>query len=123
WLTAAVVTAGGRGGGHLPPPRAGLACVPRRSREPRPTQSHVGDRALPNGSAGRSCRTLRGLCAPAHFLQLLPQPALPEVPSRRCQRVVGRPPGRTAAGALLPCRLYAARSDRGHSLSQQGNRL
>jgi len=58
WLTAAVVTAGGRGGGHLPPPRAGLACVPCRPCEPRPTEGHVGDRALPDSGVGRSCRTL-----------------------------------------------------------------
>src|SRR6201998_730689 len=91
------VTAGGRGGGHLPPPRAGLACVPRRSREPRPTESHVGDRALPNGGIGRSWRTLRGLRPSAHLLQLLPQPALPEVPRRGGQGMAGRPPGRTPA--------------------------
>src|SRR5215831_19438082 len=35
---AAVVTANLRGGGHLSPPRAGLACVPCRPCEPRPTQ-------------------------------------------------------------------------------------
>src|SRR5439155_15632032 len=90
---AAVAAACGRGGGHLPPSRAGLACVPRRPREPRPTQGHVGDRALPNGSVGRSCRTLRRLRAPAHLLQLLRQPALPKVPGRRCQGMAGRPPG------------------------------
>jgi hypothetical protein len=56
------------------------------------------DRTLPNGGVGRSCRTLRRLRAPAHLLQLLRQPALPKVPGRRCQRMAGRPPGRT----LLP---------------------
>src|SRR2546421_276708 len=85
--------AGGRGGGHLPPSRAGLACVPCRPCEPRPTQGHVGDRTLPNGGVGRSCRTLRRLRAPAHLLQLLRQPALPKVPGRRCQGMAGRPPG------------------------------
>jgi hypothetical protein len=93
--------AGDRGGGHLAPPRAGLACIPRRPFEPRPTQGHVGDRALPNGGAGRSCRTLRGLRPPAHLLQLLPQPALSEVPGRCCQGGARRPPGRTAARAPL----------------------
>ena len=68
---AAGVTAGGRGGGHLPPSRAGLACLPCRPCEPRPTQGHVGDRALPNGGVGRACRTLRGLRPPAHLLQFL----------------------------------------------------
>jgi phosphoribosyl-ATP pyrophosphohydrolase len=34
---------------------------------------------LPNGGIGRACRTLRGLRTPAYLLQLLPQPALPEV--------------------------------------------
>src|SRR6516225_3495204 len=70
-LTAAVVTAGGRGGGHLPPPRAGLACVSCRPYEPRPTQGHVSD------------RTLRGVRPPAHLLQFLPQPQL------RCLRLHG----------------------------------
>ena len=69
---AAVVTTGGRGGEYLPPSRAGLACVPCRPREPRPTEGDVGDRALPNGGVGRPCRTLRGLRPSAHLLQLLP---------------------------------------------------
>src|SRR5215471_3381609 len=86
---AAVVTAGGRGGGHLPPSRAGLACVPCRPCEPRSTQGHVGARALPNGGVGRPCRTLRGLCSPAHLLQLLPRSALSEVPGRRRQGMAG----------------------------------
>src|SRR3974377_1583993 len=68
---AAFVTARGRGGGHLPPPRAGLARVPCRPCEPRPTQGHVGDRALPNGGVGRACRRVRGLGACAELLPLL----------------------------------------------------
>ena len=79
----AVVTAGGRGGGYLRLPRAGLACVPCRPGEPRPTHAHVSDRALPNCGVGRSCQTLRALRAPAHLLQLPPQPALSEVPGGR----------------------------------------
>jgi hypothetical protein len=106
----------GRSSTHRP--RAGMACVPRRPCAPQPTEGHVGDRALPNvglqptgssrGGVGRSCRTLRGLRPPAHLLQLLPQPALPEVSGRRCQGVAGRPPGRTPAGApgLRRGRLY-----------------
>src|SRR5262249_25820329 len=57
----------GGGGGHFAPSRAGLACVPCRPCEPRPTQGHVGDRTLPNGGVGRSCRTMRRLRAPAHL--------------------------------------------------------
>jgi hypothetical protein len=47
-------------------------------------------------------------------LQLLPQPALSEVPSRCCQRVAGRPPGRSLA------RIYGIRPSnrRGFSHSQ-----
>src|SRR6516162_4986130 len=107
-MPAAGVTASGRGGGHLPPPRTGLACVPCRPSEPRPTQGHIGDRALPNGGVGRSCRALRSLRPLAHLLQLLSQSALPKVPGRRGQAMAGRPPGRTLARApgLRRGRLY-----------------
>ena len=53
----------------------------RRTCEPRATEGHVGHRGLPQRT-GRACRALRGLLACAHRLQLLPQPALPEVPRR-----------------------------------------
>src|SRR5947208_3625934 len=122
-LSAAVAAVGGRGGGHLPSSRAGLACLPRRPCEPRPTEGDVGDRALPNGGVGRSCRTLRSLRPPAHLLQLLPQPALPEVPGCRCQGVARRSPGRTAARALFPRRLHPAGAERRHRLSQPGGHL
>jgi len=36
----------------------------------------------------------------AHYL---PQPALPEVPRRRCQGVARRAWGRSVAGAILSC--------------------
>src|SRR5271154_167865 len=122
-LDTHVVTAGGRGGGHLPAPRAGLACVPCRPREPRPTQGHVGDRALPTGGVGRACRTLRGLRPPALLFQLLRQPPLSKVPGRRGQGMAGRPPGRTVAGAVFPRRLHPAGADRRHRLSEQDRRL
>ena len=68
--------------------------------EPRPAEGDVGDRELPHGSARRPCRALRGLRAHADRLQLLPQPALPEVPGRRRARN-GSPRARPSC---CPCR-------------------
>ena len=70
--------AGGRG--DLPRPRPGMAPGQCRPCEPRPTQGDVGDRELPHGGARRPCRALRELRAQPDIVQLLPQPALPEVP-------------------------------------------
>ncbi len=50
---------GGRG--YLARSRARLAWGQRRPPEPRPTEGHVGHRALSNGSPGRACGGLRGL--------------------------------------------------------------
>src|SRR5438552_18373356 len=66
-LSAAVAAVGGRGGGHLPSSRAGLAWRPGRPCEPRPTEGDVGDRALTNGAGGPSCLTLRILAPTAHL--------------------------------------------------------
>ncbi len=56
----------------------------------------------------------------ADRLQLLPQPALPEVPGRGGTHLARRARGRPAAGRLLPRRLHAARRGRRHRLPQQG---
>ena len=53
---------------------------------------------LPDGGAGRPCRAVRRLRLDPHRLQLLPQPALPEVPGRRRARS-GSP---TRQAELLP---------------------
>ncbi len=82
----------------------------RRPCEPRPAEGDVGDRELPHGGARRPCRALRGLRAHAHRLQLLPQPALPEVPGRGgASEWLADARGRAAAGAATstsssPCR-------------------
>src|ERR1700738_1629619 len=57
------------------------------------------------------------------LVQLLPQPALPEVPGRGGKGLAGGARSRSAAGAVLPCRVHAAGADRRHRLSQQGGRL
>ena len=53
--------------------------------------------ALPNGRTGRPCRGVRPLRPPAHRLQLLPQPSLPQVPGGHSCRLARR-----AAADLLP---------------------
>src|SRR3546814_6511400 len=57
------------------------------------------------------------------LLQFLPQPALSQVPGTGPRRVAGGPPGRAAAGALVPCRLHAAGPGRRDRLPEQGHRL
>ena len=63
---------------------------------------------------------IRHVMGVAHYL---PRSALPKVPGRGCQGVAGRPPGRTLARALFPCRLHLAGTDRRYCLSEQGGRL
>ena len=112
-----------RGRRHLPSRRACLSGRTCRAPEPHPAQGHVGNRALPYCSARRSRRGLRGLWPVADRLQLLPQPALPEVPGRGGADVACRARGRPLAGRLLPRRVHAARRGRRHRLTQQGARL
>ena len=56
-------------------------------------------------------------------VQLLPQPALPEVPGRGGAPMAGRPRSRAAAGALLPRRLHAAERAARHRLPEQARGL
>ena len=116
---------GGRPGGrrHLPHPRARLARGPARPPEPGSAQGHVGHRAVPQRGAGWTRLALRGLRRRPGLLQLLPQPALPEVPEQRGQALARRAPGRSAAGGVLPRGLHAAGADRRHRLPEQGRGL
>src|SRR5262249_29117873 len=91
--------AGGRG--YLPRPRSGMALCQCRTRQPRPVEGDVGHRALPHGGARRPRPALRELLAHRNLLQLLPQPALPEVPRGCSQGVASRTRGGAAAGAVL----------------------
>ena len=91
--------------------------------QPRPTQGDVGDRELPHGGARRTCRALRGLRAQPDLVQLLPQPALPEVPGRGGKGLAGRARGRSAAGAVLSRRVHAAGGHRRYRLPEQGRHL
>ena len=80
--------------------------------------------ALPNGrrSAGMSSNATTAAIS-ALRLQLLPRPALPEVPGSGARRMAGGAPGRAAAGALLPRRLHRAGAGRRHRLPQQAGGL
>jgi hypothetical protein len=67
-----------------------------------------GHRAVPDGGAGRAHRGLRRLRPRPLRLQLVPQPALPEVPGAGPRRVARHPTSRTAAGSILPRRVHPA---------------
>ena len=69
--------------------------------QPRSVEGDVGDRELPHGGARRTCRALREVRAQPDLVQLLPQPALPEVPGRGGEGLAGRARDRSAAGAVL----------------------
>ena len=47
-------------------------------------------RALPHCGSGRSSRSVCPLRPSGHLVQLMPQPALPEVPGQRARQVAGR---------------------------------
>src|SRR5712664_3005019 len=76
------VAPGFGGCGYLPRPWPGMASSPCRPCQPRATEGDVGHRELQHSSPRRPCRALRGLRPYDDRLQLLPQPALPEVPGR-----------------------------------------
>src|ERR1700712_5157175 len=87
-LTRRATRAGGRR--RLPRCRAGLPGGPGRAPEPAPAQGDGGHRAVPHRLPRWSCRGLRRLRPHAHRLQLLPQPALPQMPRGGRSRVAGR---------------------------------
>ena len=111
------------GCGHLPQPRGRLACCQSRPREPWPTQGDECDRALSHGGARRPCFALRRLRAYGDRLQLLPQPALPEVSRGGRKSLAWRARGGAITGGLFPRRVHAAGSDRRHRLPKQGRGL
>ena len=57
------------------------------------------------------------------FLQLVPQPALPEVPEQRGAALARGAAGRSAAGGVLPRGLHAAGAHCRHRLPEQGRAL
>ena len=66
------------------------------------------------------CDELR--CNP-HRLQLVPQPSLSQMPGADAGPMARRAARRTAAGAVLSCRLHTAGIDRRDRLPEQGGRL
>jgi len=91
--------------------------------EPRPVEGDVGDRELPHGGSRRACCALRGLLAHADRLQLVPQPALPEVPRGGSEAMARRARGRAVAGGVLSHGVHVAGADRRYRLPQQGRYL
>lgn len=73
----------------------------------------------PHRGARRACDGLRQVRSPAHRLQLLQEPALPEVPGTGGARLDGRACRRPAAGGVLPRRLHPAGRDRPDRLLEQ----
>ena len=67
------------------------------------------DPGLPHGSPGRSPGPVSGLFPPAHELQQLPEPPLPQVPGAGAGRLGGSPQGGAVAGAVLPRGVHPAR--------------
>lgn len=84
---------------------------------------HECHRALPDGSTGRPCRALCRLWAGPHRLQLVPQPALSQVPGPGSRRVAGTAASRAVADAILPRRVHPAGCGRRHRLPEQGDCL
>src|SRR5664279_1952997 len=64
-------------------------------------QSASRNRALPHGRTRWASRSMRPLRVSGHLLQLLPKPALSEVPDQCHGEVVVRPATGTVAGLLL----------------------
>src|SRR5208337_5185782 len=90
------------GGGRYHP--QGRRQVPRtlwRFAHVEPAQSASSHRALPHGCTRWASRSMRSLRVSGHLLQLLPKPALSEVPDQRQGEVVVRPATGTVAGWLL----------------------
>ena len=89
--------------------RSALTTVaPCRLAQPRAAARDERDRALPHRRAGRARRAVRRLRPPAHRLQLLPQPPLPEVPGLDARAVAGGAPRRAAPGRILPRGVHPA---------------
>src|SRR6476659_3465841 len=99
-----------------------------RSRGPAWRQANAGHVSLDElevMSAIESCRTaaLGGLRLYDHRLQLLPQPALPEVPRSRREGMARRARGRSVARAVLSRGVHPACGHRRHRLPEQGGDL
>jgi hypothetical protein len=112
--------AGPGGGRCLPRAWCGLAPGAARPPERGPAEGDVSHRALPQRCAGRACPALRRLRARPDRLQLLPQPALPQVPGTGGAPLAGCARRRSAAGGVLPRGVHAARADRRTGLPEQG---
>ena len=66
-------------------------------------------RALPHRGSGRTSRSMLAMRTSSHLLQLVPQPALPQVPDQRSREVARRAPSAERLPcALLPRRLHTA---------------
>jgi Phage integrase family len=100
------------GGGYLPPPWRSVSTGARRSSRGHRATGHGCHHGMPNGSARRPCRAMRRLRCNSHRLQLVPQPSLSQMPGTSAGPMARGSASRTAAGAVLSCRLHTAGAGR-----------
>src|SRR6266511_127959 len=111
------------GGGRLPPPRRAVLPDTRRPHRSGGTTRHGRHHRLPHGCARRPCRTVRRLRRNPDRLQLLPQPALPEVSRSGARAVARRAARRGSPDPLFPRRLHATARGGPDRLPEQGRGL
>ena len=117
---------------RAPPWRSPTSSAPTAPPGAQAQRGHLSLGQLKVMSAIEQCRSaalgghvlaLRGLRHRPDRLQLVPQPALPEVPEPARPALARGAPGRSAAGRVLPRGLHAAGADRRHRLPEQGRGL
>src|SRR6266511_391878 len=110
---------GSGGGGYLPPPWRSVSTGARRSSRGHRATGHGCHHGVPDGSARRPCRAMRRLRCNPHRLQLVPQPSLSQMPGAGAGPMARGSASRTAAGAVLSCRLHAAGAGRRDRVPEQ----
>src|SRR6516162_8999041 len=90
------------GGRYHPQGRRQVLRTLSRFAHVEPTQSAARNRALPHGRTRWASRSMPSLWVSGPLLQLLPKPALSEVPDQCQGEVAVRPATGTVAGWLLP---------------------
>ena len=111
------------GGGYLPPPWRSVSTGTRRSSRGHRATGHGRHHGVPDGGARRPCRAMRRLWCNPHRLQLMPQPSLSQMPGADAGPMARGSASRTAAGAVLSCRLHTAGTDRRGRVPKQVGRL
>ena len=99
---------GSGGGGYPPPPWRSVLTGAFRSSRGRRATGHGRHHGVPDGGPRRPCRAMRRLRCNPHRLQLVPQPSLSQMPGTGAGPMARGSASRTAAGAVLSCRLHSA---------------